>query len=35
MDVDRVRLRRVKSTSLAEDVVTENEKQRRAQADKP
>ena len=31
----RLRLRRCKSTSRAEDIVTENEKQRRAQPDKP
>jgi hypothetical protein len=30
-----LRLRRVKSTSMAEEIVTENEKQRRAQPDKP
>jgi hypothetical protein len=31
----RQRLRRVRSTSMAEEIVTENEKQRRAQPDKP
>ena len=30
-----LRLRRVQSTSLAEEIVTETEKQRRAQPDKP
>ena len=30
-----LRLRRVKSTSRAQEIVTEDEKQRRAQPDKP
>jgi hypothetical protein len=34
-DGRQVRLRRVRSTSRAEEIVTEAEKQRRAQPDKP
>ena len=32
---NQLRLRRVKSTSMAQEIVTEDEKLRRAQPDKP